>query len=259
MISRIDEAKSAAQDLIRDALLELRLSSDIQPLLGLVQDRVASNDAGDWLLAVRVLLNRAIGIVEGWLDGMRRVTAPDAQLPIQHLLASPPPLEPLPAACRVAVVWAMAEQHGRYLFTENPLTPIADRSAETLLAAMPDDVVEDVVSLAMQTEKTVVPRLRELGAGEFGPTVPWPGDADLIVGSTLVEIKTTIKSSVGAVAVWQPICYALRLPAQRIEHLAWAFPRSGGVLRLPLVEVIARVSDGATVDELRRELADLVD
>lgn len=159
-------------------------------------------------------------------------------------------------AARIAVLWALAEQHVRHAPTENPLTPIARQPAEQLLAAAPDDVVADVAAVIDGPAAALVTQLGGLGAVEVGRAFRYPGgaDLDLLIGSAVVEVKTTV-SRPGPTDVLQALCYALLAEPGQIDELIWAFPRSGKLLRLPVADVIDEICDApASSDVVRAEL-----
>lgn len=175
---------------------------------------------------------------------------------LARLLQKPPDLADLQAAARVAVVWALAEQHYRYAATENPLTDVADGPTDVLLAAASDDVVADVAAVGQVTSAELVPALRALGPLMFGPEFEYPGaaDGDLLAGSTIVEVKTTV-SRVGLIEVLQSIGYALLSEPGSVDHIAFAYPRSGRLVRLALDEVLTvAAGEPIDVDQLRTEL-----
>lgn len=177
---------------------------------------------------------------------------------LDRLMQQPADLDDLQHAARVAVVWAFAEQHYRYGATENPLTPLATAPEDRLLAAVPDEVVEDVAAVAEVSAQRLVAPIEDLGQVLTGPSFAYRGgaDADVIAGSTLIEFKTTV-SRVGLVDVLQPIGYALLADPGRVDHLAWVFPRAGKVHRLALDAVLCRTCEPPTpsIDVLREELS----
>lgn len=191
----------------------------------------------------------------GW-----RVADLSSDCDLADLLNAAPPLDDLDHAARVAVVWAMAEQHARYALTENPLTDIGEAPLLDLLAAAPDEVVSDVASTARLVRGTLVADLNQLGSIEVGPAYAYPGgaDADLLAGSTLVEVKTTV-SRPGLVDVLQPIGYVLLSDDAAADAIAWLYPRSGKMLRLPVTEVLEAAADDpqVTIQRLRDELREL--
>ena len=177
-----------------------------------------------------------------------------------YLLREAPVPDETAAAARMSVLWALAEQHARYGLTENPLTSVAAESTDRLLAAVPDDVVADVVAVIDGPGAGLVDELARLGPVEVGLAFRYPGgaDLDLLIGTTLVEVKTTV-SRPGLTDVLQALGYALLAEPGRIDELLWVFPRSGKSLWLPVADVIERIADDpdATSALLRTELRDV--
>jgi hypothetical protein len=177
-----------------------------------------------------------------------------------YLLGGAPVPEETGAAARMSVLWAMAEQHARYRLTENPLTLVAAEPTDRLLAAVPHDVVADVVAVIDGPGAGLVDELARLGPVEAGLAFRYPGgaDLDLLIGTALVEVKTTV-SRPGLTDVLQALGYALLAEPGCIDELLWVFPRSGKSLRLPVADVIERIVDepAATSELLRAELRDV--
>lgn len=178
---------------------------------------------------------------------------------LARLLDAAPALDDTAAAARIAILWAMAEQHARYGLTVNPLTAIGDQPADVLLTAVPDEVVDDVAAVMDGPAAGFASQLGRLGPITAGIAFRYPGgaDLDLVAGSTLVEIKTKVKR-LGFADVTQPVGYALLAEPGQIDQLAWVLPRSGKHHIASLERIVTQITDdpAVTVDMLRAGLAE---
>lgn len=199
------------------------------------------------------------GPADSALHGARRIVTSMADSPLRPLLERAPPLDDTARAARIAVLWALAEQHYRYAPTENPLTLVANGTEEDVLACVPDEVAADVAAVLDGPGVGLVAELEQLGPVTAGLAFKYPGgaDLDLLCGTALVEVKTTV-SSLGLVDVLEfPLCYSLLAEPGQVDTLVWAFPRSGKTLTLPVAQVVAEATgdDSVTPTQLRAELA----
>ncbi len=152
--------------------------------------------------------------LEGALDRLRGTD-------LGELVATNPDLDDLEHAAKVAVLWALAEQHARYGGTVNPLSGFGMESRQALLdGVVPSDVCADVQAIAAGPARVLVEEILTWGQLTFGPAYRYPGgaDADLLAGTTIVEIKTTIAKP-KMIDVLQAICYGL-LSDAGVESLA---------------------------------------
>ena len=122
---------------------------------------------------------------------------------------------------------------------------------------VPDDVAADAAALAAGPGAELAARIDDLGDIVFGPAYPYPdgADTDLLAGTTIVELKTTVRKRMDLVEVLQPVGYAL-LSEDPADHVAWGYPRSGKLHRMELQEVV-ELAAGAPTDltEVRASFA----
>jgi hypothetical protein len=96
-----------------------------------------------------------------------------------------------------------------------PIGRLPDRSADGLLAAAPEAGLAQLAALREVFEATLLPSLaRRAGLWAPGPTLAGSmlmrGDADLIAGGLLLELKVSAKPvSLGVLDAWQLLGYAL--------------------------------------------------
>ena len=158
---------------------------------------------------------------------------------LSQLVAAAPDIGDLRHAAATAVVWALAEQHFRHGETANPLSDADLADVDHLLDEVaPAEVVDYVHAVAAGPGGELAGQIGELGHVAFGPAYRYPrgADADLLAGTTIVEVKTTVARP-KMVDVLQPVGYAL-LSDDPVDHVAWAYPRSGGLLHMGLQEVL---------------------
>lgn len=86
-------------------------------------------------------------------------------------------------------------------------------------------------------------------------------DADVIVDSTLLELKTVKTPVLNKITVWQILGYLLADTTDRheIREVGWYFSRHGYLWRLPVEELLARLH-GGTLDltSAREQFADIL-
>lgn len=86
-------------------------------------------------------------------------------------------------------------------------------------------------------------------------------DADVIVDSTLLELKTVKTPVLNKITVWQILGYLLADTTDRheIREVGWYFSRHGYLWRLPVDELLARLH-GGTLDltSARAQFADIL-
>jgi hypothetical protein len=96
-----------------------------------------------------------------------------------------------------------------------PVGRLPGKSAQALLAAVPDAGLEQLAALRVVMESALLPAIASRrGSWAAGPTFAGSqimhGDADLIAGGLLIELKTTSqKPSLAATTMWQILGYAL--------------------------------------------------
>jgi hypothetical protein len=94
-----------------------------------------------------------------------------------------------------------------------PIGRLPDSSARSLLGAAPDAGLDQLAALRGVMESVLLPTLAtRQGVWATGPVFAgsaiMPGDADLVAGGLLMELKTTIKRpSLGVTDLWQVLGY----------------------------------------------------
>jgi len=144
----------------------------------------------------------------------------------------------------------------------NPLLyPVPKRSVDEILAIAGEHCIDDMFALSnaffehMSTMFTLPAIMTPKFSG--GPHVGG-ADADMILGRTLIDIKTSIKSSIGRRALLQLIGYAvLDLDDRyRIEKVAIYQSRQGCLIEWNLHELIAGLAadKSITLASIRKEV-----
>jgi hypothetical protein len=95
-----------------------------------------------------------------------------------------------------------------------PLGRLSDRSARSLLDAAPDAGLDQLAALRGVMESVLLAAIASRrGLWAVGPLFAgseiMPGDADLIAGGLLTELKTIKKPSLGVTDLWQVLGYAV--------------------------------------------------
>lgn len=122
--------------------------------------------------------------------------------------------------------------------------------------------VEDIVALARVARKSLAQLATQGAPVVAGPTFAGSGDiggadADLLVGKTLVELKTRAKLELQQRHLHQLVAYALLDYDDEygINELAWYSARHGALVRLTLSDVLTDLAGGPVeIAKLRREL-----
>jgi len=191
------------------------------------------------------------------------------------MLPSAAGFAPLPEAeerrlIQLAYVAGLFDQFFR--IGQYPGLPLLDAPADAALDVLLDKLVhpacvDDVVALANVARKSLQPLVAAGGSVVVGPVFAGSGDvggadADLLVGRSLLEIKTRGKLELQQRHLHQVVAYALLDYADEygIGELAWYSARHGALVRLALSETLTALA-GAPVEiaalraELQRHLA----
>jgi hypothetical protein len=124
-------------------------------------------------------------------------------------------LEPrlLYRACWGLALLTEVYRRGPAIAATGPVGRLPGKSARALLAAVPDAGLQQLAALRVVMESALLPAvaLRQ-GLWAVGPTFAGSqimrGDADLIAGGLLIELKTTSpKPSLGVTDLWQVLGY----------------------------------------------------
>lgn len=148
-----------------------------------------------------------------------------------------------------------------------PGLPLLEVRANAALDELLDTLVlpacvDDVIALTDVARKALAPLATADAPVVVGPVFAGSGDvggadADLLVGRTLLEVKTRGKLELQQRHLHQLVAYALLDYDNEyaIGQLAWYSARHGALVRLPLVEVLAGLAGGPVdVAVLRSEL-----
>ncbi|WP_224404122.1 hypothetical protein [Pseudonocardia sp. ICBG1034] len=182
------------------------------------------------------------------------------------------------ALARTHAVWTLGEDRYRSGITPPPLARIAQvggATVEQLRALALPEVVEDAAAIARVVESSGTladwrgwagDPSRGQPLGFASPVlVPHWAEADLLVGDTLVEVKTVLRADQPArIArwVWQLLGYAWLDTGDRwkARHLAFYLARHGVTLRWPLAELeTLLVGDPSRVAQVRDEFRRLAE
>lgn len=149
-------------------------------------------------------------------------------------------------------------------------------SPEQLLELVPPQAVEDLQTLAAVAEERLLPRLADLatrGPVASGPTFAgsklMPADADLIVGRTVVELKTQLggkhhgrrRLALSRAVLHQLLGYVLHDHDDQhsLDHVAIYQARYGHFSRWPVADLIRTIDDeGVDLPALRTRWLDLL-
>lgn len=118
-------------------------------------------------------------------------------------------------ACWGLALLTEVYRRGPAIAATGPVGRLPGKSARALLAAVPDAGLEQLAALRVAMESALLPAIASRnGLWAVGPTFAGSqimrGDADLIAGGLLVELKTTSpKPSLGVTDLWQVLGYAL--------------------------------------------------
>jgi hypothetical protein len=116
-------------------------------------------------------------------------------------------------ACWGLALLTEVYRRGPQIATIGPLSRLPDRSARSLLEAAPTAGLEQLVALRGVMESELLPAITSRrGLWAIGPVFAgsaiMSGDADLIAGGLLTELKTTIKKpSLAVTDLWQVLGY----------------------------------------------------
>lgn len=118
-------------------------------------------------------------------------------------------------ACWGLALLTEVYRRGPEIAATGPLGRLPRRSAQSLLEAVPDAGLEQLAALRDMLESALLPAVdSKNGLWAIGPTFAGSqimrGDADLIAGGLLMELKTTTrKPSLGVTDLWQILGYVL--------------------------------------------------
>lgn len=118
-------------------------------------------------------------------------------------------------ACWGLALLTEVYRRGPAIAGAGPLGRLRRKSAQSLLEAAPDAGLEQLAALRMVIESALLPAIGSRGGlWAIGPVFTgsriMPGDADLIAGGLLIELKTVSKKpSLGVTDLWQMLGYVL--------------------------------------------------
>ena len=118
-------------------------------------------------------------------------------------------------ACWGLALLTEVYRRGPDIAATGPIGRLPHRSAQSLLEAAPDAGLEQLAALRDVMESVLLPAIKPRhGLWAIGPVFEGSkimrGDADLVAGGLLTELKTTSKKpSLGVTDLWQMIGYAL--------------------------------------------------
>lgn len=118
-------------------------------------------------------------------------------------------------ACWGLALLTEVYRRGPAVAAAGPIGRLPDGSARSLLAAAPEAGLEQLAALRTVMESKLLPALAARdGLWAIGPVFAgsqiMPGDADLIAGGLLIELKTVGKKpSLGVTDLWQILGYVL--------------------------------------------------
>ncbi len=149
-----------------------------------------------------------------------------------------------------------------------PITRLQDESASSLLAAAPDAGLAQLAALRAVLEALLLPHLaRREGMWAVGPTLAgselMAGDADLIAGGLLLELKVSAKpASLAMTDAWQLLGYALMDHTDEfgITDVAVFAARYGYLATWNLEALLSELAGRpANVTELRTQFRELLE
>ena len=166
---------------------------------------------------------------------------------------------------RYCYVLAMYESLFRAAEVRSPLLELREgASAEEQLALVPVEAVEDLVALTAAAVDSLGPMLgqRIFANPTFAGSPDVGGaDADLIVDSCLIDIKTTKSHGLDRAMVYQLVGYLLLdyEDEYAIRDIGFYLSRVPALIRWPAEAAIASMSNGReTIDGLRHEMRHLL-
>jgi hypothetical protein len=118
-------------------------------------------------------------------------------------------------ACWGLALLTEVYRRGPDIAASGPISRLPHRSARALLDAAPDAGLNQLAGLRGVMESMLLPALASRqGLWAIGPVFTgsqiMPGDADLVAGGMLIELKTTSKKpSLGVTDLWQMLGYVL--------------------------------------------------
>lgn len=148
-----------------------------------------------------------------------------------------------------------------------PLGGLRRRSAGQLLDAVPSAALDQLDQLRLVMESSLIPALSSRrGLWAIGPVFAGSeimnGDADLVAGGVLVELKTTVKPpSLGVTDLWQLLGYALMDYTDEfgISEVALFSARYGYLAQWPLDELLTSLAGrDLSAAGLRAEFSELL-
>lgn len=155
--------------------------------------------------------------------------------------------------CRFAVNLAWFDQAfraGPQVLETSPLMQCDRPSLDNLLAVVPIAWVEDLRALSRMFLDAAGDRFHQ--PCRIGPTFEGSrdvggADADVILGTSLIDVKTTVDPKVARDGLWQILGYALLdySDAYGLDTAGFYFARQGQFVEWPLAELAHACSDGA--------------
>lgn len=138
-------------------------------------------------------------------------------------------------------------------------------SWEDVLQIAPFHWIDDLCSMSELFYDQMGGRFREdavLNPNFDGSAYVGGADADVILGSCLIDFKTTINAKIDGSGLYQLLGYSLLDFSNRygIEQAGFYLPRQGRFLTWQLEDLIQRLSGGdpTPIEELRSEFSDIV-
>jgi len=179
-------------------------------------------------------------------------------------------LEPglLYRACWGLALLTEVYRRGPEIAAVGPIGRLPGKSAQSLLEAAPAAGLEQLAALRVVMESALLPAVgSRRGLWALGPVFAGSqimlGDADLIAGGLLVELKTTSKKpSLGVTDLWQVLGYVLMdyVDEFAVTDVALFSARYGYLARWDLGELLAKLAGRpVTVAALRAEFRALLE
>jgi hypothetical protein len=171
-------------------------------------------------------------------------------------------------ACWALALLTEVYRGGPAIAAVGPIGRLSRKSARSLLEAAPEAGLEQLAAFRDVMESALLPAIgSRRGLWAIGPVFAGSkimnGDADLIAGSLLTELKTTSKKpSLGVTDLWQVLGYVLMdyVDEFSITDVALFSVRYGYLAQWNLGTLLPQLAGGAvTVMELRAEFRALLE
>lgn len=162
------------------------------------------------------------------------------------------------------VLWVLALWEGAYRGDEPvwwPGAAAAAWSAQDWLALAPDYAVADVAGVGELFTRRGHADLQATagpGAVTVGPVyVPGWAEADMVIGSTMVDVKATVHPQrLNPTWIWQLCCYAWL--DGHIDTIAVHLPRQGRTVSLDLTTTVETISGGGDASVLAGQAREIM-